>query len=264
MKDLSNDNVIHIRKNGLEYLQFRKLLEYQDILKHAICFKPLNFRSNNIKEEEATDKNCELICKELGIDASKRIKKKQTHSDNIEIITNSNRKEFYYDTDGIITNEKEIALPIITADCIACMIFDPVKKVIANVHSGWRGTVQRIIGKAIKMLVEKYNCNPKDIICCIAPSILKCHFEVQEEVKDIFEKEFSSYLGKDIISKNMEKENSYFIDTVLINRLMLKDLGLKEENIIESKICTVCHQEFHSYRREKELSGRNLNIICLK
>ena len=98
-----------------------------------------------------------------------------------------NLKE-YFSTDGLITNKKDLILSTTNADCILLLFFDPVKKVIANTHSGWKGTLKRISVKTVKKMKEEYGCNASDIICCICPSIRKCHFEVEKDVKDLFEK----------------------------------------------------------------------------
>ena len=71
------------------------------------------------------------------------------------------------------------------------IFYDPVKKVIANVHSGWRGTFQKIAEKTVLKMIENYNCNPEDIECFIWPSIRKCHFEVETDVKELCEKTFA-------------------------------------------------------------------------
>lgn len=262
MIDLTNSNIIHIKKDNIEYIQFKKLLEYEDILKHAICFKPLNFTMNET-EKDIVNESYIKICRELQISSENIIDKKQTHSDNVVVINMDNKEKFLDNTDGCITKEKNIAIPIITADCIPFLLFDSQKRIIANVHSGWKGTVQRIIEKTVKMMIKEFECNPLDLICCVGPSIGKCHFEVKEDVKEIFEKEFKDMLDKNIIS-NSNKNDSYYIDTILINKLMLVNLGLKESNIIESNICTVCNiDRFHSYRVEKEKAGRNLSLITL-
>lgn len=112
-------------------------------------------------------------------------------------------------------------------------------------------------------MIEEHSCNPKDIICCIGPCIKKCHFEVSEDVKDQFENEFKEMDLNQIIQN---KDNSkYLIDTTKINKNMMKQMGLKEENIIDSGICTVCNQDqMHSYRAHKELAGRNTAIIGMR
>ena len=140
------------------------------------------------------------------------------------------------------------------------MMYDAQKHVIANVHSGWKGTVQKIASKTIDKMQEQYNCNPKDIICCISPSIRECHFEVDQDVKDAFLEAFPK--ETDSIKQAHEK---WHIDTVRINIEMLKEKGLREENIIDSKICTVCNCfQIHSYRGSKHHNGLEMGILELK
>ena len=155
-----------------------------------------------------------------------------------------------------------------SADCISLLFYDDNKKVIGDVHSGWKGTAQRISKKAVEKMIKEYNSNPKDIICCICPSIRKCHFEVDTDVMEIFKNEFE-YTGKidEIISlgRKVDNKQKYNIDTVLINKILLKDMGLQEKNIIDCDICTVCDSEdFHSYRVEKINFGRNGAFIGMK
>ena len=174
--------------------------------------------------------------------------------------------EIYNQTDGLVTNKANLALSTTNADCILMLFFDPVTKTIANVHSGWRGTLQRISIKTVKKMVEEFSCNPSNIICCIAPSIRKCHFEVDSDVKNSFEKEFEDFSKenlKDIIVKQTDKDK-WNIDTVLINKILLEKIGLKTENIIDSKICSVCNSDLvHSFRVEKENYGLSTAIIEL-
>ncbi len=150
------------------------------------------------------------------------------------------------------------------ADCTCLYFYDPIKNVIGNIHSGWRGTYQEIARMAVRKLKEEYGSNPKDIICAISPHIRQCCFEVDEDVKDMFYEKFKN-TGK-IDSIIIKKENNkYCIDTSLINKIILKEEGVKLGNIIDSEICTKCNQEkTHSFRAEKELSGRNAGFIMIK
>lgn len=117
-------------------------------------------------------------------------------------------------------------------------------------------------------MVEEYNCNTKDIICCIGPCIKKCHFEVSKDVAELFENEFKDMedIGQIITCiGNKEQETKYLIDTTKINQNMMKQMGLKEENIIDSGICTVCKEQYmHSYRAHREKAGRNTAILGLR
>lgn len=282
MKDLSDENVVHIIKDDIQYLQFKKLLEYDDIITHAYSLgTDLNFRTAKINKEalpqneydKAID-SYKKICNSLGIDYKNIVKTNQEHTDNIEIINKKINKEFmdinleeYKNTDGMMTNKQNLMLSTTNADCILLLLFDPVTKTIANVHSGWKGTLQRISVKTVEKMQKEFSCKPEDIICCICPSIRKCHFEVDKDVKEMFEKEFEDLqISKsiDIMEKRKDKEK-WNIDTVLINKIMLEQKGLKQENIIDSKICSLCNSDLvHSYRVEKQGYGLSTALISLK
>jgi len=273
--DLSNENVIHIKKDGVEYLQFRKLLEYKDNITHAFTIginndyrMPLYNSPNNklTKEQIEENKNSyKKICKSIGIEYNNIVKTNQVHKDIIKSVNGKINKEMpdfheqaYEETDGLMTNKKNLAICATNADCIVLMMYDKAKKVIANVHSGWRGTVQKVASKTVDRMQEIYGCNPKDIICCISPSIRKCHFEVDEDVKNIFENQFGN------MEEFSSKDEKWHIDTVKINAEMLKEKGLRQENIIDSKICTVCNSNIiHSYRGSNHNNGLEMGIIEL-
>ena len=273
--DLSNENIIHVKRENVEYLQFKKLLDY-GILNAYTIDKNLGFKANDAKgniikeKEEQVINDYKKVCNALGEDYKKIVKPIQKHTNNIEIVENKinvdipdiNCKE-YDNIDGLITDKKDIILATTSADCITLLFFDPVKRVIANVHSGWKGTLQRISVKAVEKMVEKYNSKYEDIICCICPSIRRCHFEKKKDVEKLFKEEFKDLNLEEIID---EKENeSWYIDTVLINKIILEKKGLKQENIIDSNICTVCNKDLmHSYRAEKELYNVNTALIEIK
>lgn len=287
MKDLSNENVIHIKNGKTEYLQFRKLLEYRDILEHAyVLGTDKTYRTSrdngSITQEEINNgmKNYEKFCNEIGLDYRNLVTTFQAHTDNVEVV--NDKSKFNLDNqpvDGICTNIKDNILATVNADCILLMFFDPVKKVIANTHSGWRGTLQRISAKTVDKMIKEYNCNPEDIICCICPSIRKCHFEVEQDVRDKYIEEFQDLINikeiKDIDNANTNNLGNiieetvlgkkWHIDTVRINEILLENKGLKKENIIDSGICSVCNSDIiHSFRVEGKGNGLSTAIIGLK
>lgn len=282
MINLSNENVVHIIRNGVQYLQFKKLLEYKNTITHAYSIGiDVNYRTAKINKKilpkqkyQRAINDYKNLCNEIKTDYRNIVKTNQEHTDNVAIVSKKINQDFpdinleeYQNTDGIITNKQNLILSTTNADCIILLFFDPITKIIANVHSGWKGTLQRISVKTVKKMKKEFGCKPENIICCICPSIRKCHFEVDEDVKEKFEKEFKDInITKEIAimekQKNKEKWN---IDTVLINKILLKKEGLKEENIVDSGICSMCNSEIiHSYRAEKENYGLETALIELK
>lgn len=278
--DLSNENVIHIKKDGVEYLQFRKLIVYKDMINHAYSIGiDKNYRTAKANQEKLDEKTYQKaikdyknLCDRIGSKVERLVKTNQKHTNHVKIVKekiNLNKPDFnlaqYDQTDGMITNQSNLMLATTNADCILLLFFDPVKKVIANTHSGWKGTLQRISVKTVQKMKKDFNCNAQDIICCICPSIRQCHFEVDKDVKENFEKEFQDIEMINEIIEETVSHQKWNIDTVKINQIILEKEGLKPENIIDSKICSVCHSDLiHSYRVEKEGYGLNTALIELK
>ena len=293
MKDLSNKNVIHVKDKKIEYLQFRKLLEYKDVICHGyalgldVGFKTTKPNQKTISPErmELARKSYQKLCSGIGSDDTHIVQANQNHTDiikNVQKKVNIEEPDFSLTEegieDGLITNKRNLALATTNADCILLLFFDPVKRVIANTHSGWRGTLQRISIKTVKKMIKEFGSNPQDIIC---PSIRKCHFEVEKDVKDMFQNEFydlenAKFIDieegnkqkviqlKDFIEEKVEN-TKWNIDTVLINKILLQRERLKPENIIDSGICSVCHSDIiHSYRIEKKNYNTETAVIELQ
>lgn len=273
--DLSNENVIHIKKDNIEYLQFRKLLEYPEI-KHAYSLginrdyrtAKANKKTLNIEKYNQAIENYKDLCNAINTNSNNLVKANQEHTDIIKKVEekiNKNSPDFnlekYNQTDGLITNKNNIILATTNADCILLLFYDSKTKTIANIHSGWKGTIKRIAEKTVKKMKQEFNSNPKDIICCICPSIRKCHFEVERDVMEKFKQEFTEFNYTEFIEEKVPNKK-WNIDTVYINKKMLEKEGLKPENIIDSKICSMCNSSLiHSYRAEKEGYGLSTAII---
>ena len=269
MKNLTNENIIHVKKDGVEFLQFIKLLEYSDRINHAYSLGlDKDFRTETIRHTKLDDKqeqNAIKCYKELtrviNSDYTHVVKSRQRHTKNVKCIKQKGEKpelysEEYQDTDGLITNMPNVMLSTTNADCILLLFYDPVKNVIA--------TLQRISVETVEKMQKEYNSDPKDIICCMCPSIRKCHFEVEQDVKEEFEKEFKE-LKKDEFIEELQPNKKWHIDTVYINKQILKEAGMQEKNIIDSKICSVCECDIvHSFRAEGENYGLATAIIEIK
>ena len=248
MKDLSNKEVIQINDGDLSYIQFRVLNDLE--IKNAYTLKTgaYNFRHRFLEEEKASYK---ALCESIGVDYKKIAKPFQLHTNIVKVINEPRSPEEIGELDGLITNKKDVVLSSTNADCILYLLFDKEKRVIGNIHSGWRGSYQRIIEVAIDKMIEEYNSNPEDIIVCICPSIRKCCFEVDEDVKDLFENKFSFLENINEYILNGKKKGKYYIDTVGINNELLINKGILKDNIHDSNICSVCNSDLiRSFRAE--------------
>ncbi len=186
----------------------------------------------------------------------------QTHSDNIKVIEAKKTKgwesleDAVEDCDALVSNEKNVVLTILTADCVPVLLFDREKKVIAAVHAGWKGTKEKIVVKTVLKMKEIYGCESKDIIAGVAPSIGACCYEVGEDVAKYF------FDTPDAFTKLGKK---YMLDLPFINKQQLLAVGLLEENIEMSGVCTACEVDrFFSYRKEQGCSGRFMSMIGMQ
>ena len=186
----------------------------------------------------------------------------QTHSDHIHIIDKQETKgwksieDAISDCDALITNKPNIILTILTADCVPILLYDKEKQVVAAVHAGWKGTKSEILSKTILKMIDTYQCDTKDIIVGIAPSIGACCYEVDYNVAQHFSNIPQGYT---------RKNDKYMLDLPYINKQQLLEIGILEENIEMSNICTACEVDrFFSYRKENGCSGRFMSMIGLK
>lgn len=192
----------------------------------------------------------ENLIKDLNIDNYYILK--QIHSNKVFDITNIPKN---YEGDGLITNKSNIALVTKSKDCNSIFIIDTKNKIIGNIHSGWKGTLHSIITIAINQMKEKYNSVSKDIKIVFNPSIRECCFEVDNDVYDLFIKKYKdkSYYQK--------VGNKYHINLVKIIKDEVKKLGIKEENIIDNNICTLCNRKLFNSHRNNDIELNYALII---
>ena len=167
--------------------------------------------------------------------------------------------------DAMITDLPGVAIGVRTADCIPVLLYDPVKKAAAAIHSGWRGTVSKIIGKTVIKMQTTYASQPSDILAFIGPGICVDCFQVGEEVALKFKE-----TGFDINSlwsfrgpkTGNSMEGGHHIDLKEACRQTLVESGLKNENIQITGLCTYEDNDLlYSARKEGIECGRNITYI---
>jgi YfiH family protein len=137
-------------------------------------------------------------------------------------------------------------------------MLDPTHSVLANIHSGWRGSVQRITNATLETLARESAFDPHTSHAYLGPSIRACCFEVGEEVVEQFA---ASYADVDrYVNRDQAKPH---IDQPAIAIDVLRDAGFAADRIHDSGLCTRCEGSiFHSYRRAGKGGGRNLAVVA--
>lgn len=188
----------------------------------------------------------------------------QIHEDHIAIIDRPDvTREELEGYDAFVTNLPDCAIGVRTADCVPVLLYDPVNRVVAAVHSGWRSTVKRISQKTIKLMHEKFGTEASDLLAVIGPCICHDSYQVGVEVIDAFRA-----AGFDVCCWTKDEpavcadENRFHLDLWKANTLLLEESGVKPENIQLAGICTFMDESYYSARREgNHHDRRNINAI---
>jgi polyphenol oxidase len=187
----------------------------------------------------------------LGLNFENVVLQKQIHSD---VITYISKGGAIGESDALITDKFNLGLAISSADCTPVFIYDKKNKIIAGIHSGWRGTVKKIIQKTITRLFNDFNSSPEDLFVYMGPSISQKNYEVGPEVTAGFNPGYFKPKGE-----------KFLLDVPAANYDMLTEAGIPEKNIEKSLLCTYEMKDLlQSYRRDGIFSGRALGVIALK
>lgn len=265
-----------VNKNGVVYLTI-PAFEETGMVKH--CFTTRiggvsegiydSLNTSIIKEDpmENVRKNLDLVCSAVGIDYTRLVFSDQTHGDNIKAVIKEDvgkgltLPNDIINADGLMTNVPGIPLITFYADCVPLFFLDTRNKAMAVAHSGWKGTVLKIGAKTVRRMGEAYGTKPGDCLVGIGPSIGPECFEVGPEVAQEFKDNFDNW------AEFIEPfgAGKYKIDLWKVNKLMLMELGIPEENISISGLCTKCNEDmFFSYRRDNGRTGSLSAIMELR
>lgn len=213
--------------------------------------------------------NREVLAKEIQLPSERIFAPFQTHEDRVRVLdaaflsmSPEEKRLYLHGVDALVTDIPEVCVAVSTADCVPLLLYAPDRKVVAAAHAGWRGTVLGIATKTVRFMVERYDCDPREIVAGIGPSISQDAFEVGEEVVEAFRA--SGFDMERICLRNAGTGKAH-IDLWEANRLLLMDVGLSSDRIEIAGICTYTHFEnYFSARRLGIRSGRILSGIYLR
>jgi len=161
--------------------------------------------------------------------------------------------------DFLVTNQKNIALLVLTGDCIPLTLYDPVQHAVALVHAGWKGAYSGVVQQALQMLQQKYGTQPQDVIGTFGPSARSCCYEVSLQFMNDFNVKYPD------IAMFVQRGSRWYFDNSLFLQQILKKFGIMTHNIqVSSALCSICNVQFCSFRREKESAGRQVTMVALR
>ncbi|WP_243120400.1 peptidoglycan editing factor PgeF [Pelotomaculum sp. FP] len=218
---------------------------------------PENVRANRLN-----------ACKALAINPGALVAGKQVHGDNVAVVDGKDmgKGALSYvdalpDTDALVTGTREAPLSSYYADCVPIFLLDPVRKVVALAHAGWKGTVLKIGKKTVNRMRQAFGTDPAKCLAGIGPSIGPCCYEVDDRVIVPLRQEFPCF--SDFIEAR--SPGRWRLNLWEANRRTLLEAGLLPANIETASICTCCHPEtFFSYRAQNGTTGRMAALLMLK
>lgn len=225
-------------------------------------------------EEDALE-NIKRIAYALEMPYENMVFSQQTHTTNVRLVSESDKGKGvikdrdYTDVDGLLTHLTNIPLVTFYADCVPLFFVDPVHKVIASSHSGWRGTVNKMGAVTVEKMQKEYGTNPKDIVAVIGPSICGTCYEVSEDVADAFKAAFDSkYWDLILVDRYLGKDGNamkYKLDLWQANAILLEEAGIPKSQIHISGICTHCHPDvLWSHRTTGNQRGTLAGYMMIK
>ena len=258
--------------NGVPFLSY-PMLEETGIVHHGFstklggvskgCWATMNISTTRGDDPEDVEENQRRIARAIGVKPEDMTFTNQTHTTNVAVVRAEDKGRRFMETDGMITNVPGICLVTFYADCVPLLFLDPVKKVVASSHSGWRGTVNRMGQVTVEKMQKEFGCDPKNILACVGPSICQECYEVSEDVIDMFRANFRESEYDRLF---YAKENGKFqLDLWKANELVLTDAGIRPEHMAVTNVCTCCNPELlFSHRASKGKRGNLAAFIALK
>lgn len=220
----------------------------------------------NFKAETAGDQlipSYQWIEKQLESTPQALYTARQVHGNRVIYCDGNNGEQMPWgrlagDADGLITDRPGIALLVKFADCTPVVLYDTQRKVLSIVHSGWRGTVQRIAQQAYDQMVNEFGCQLKDMIAYIGPSIDQANYQVGREVYEAFDdfSERDAFIVPD-------DEGRYRLSMIDANRSILTELGFSQEQIEVASQSTYTTPSLHSCRRDSPQFGLNALAVMM-
>lgn len=238
----------------------------------AAPYNSLNMALHVSDDEEDVVANRKLLCEAIQMPFEAFTCAEQVHGHRVHHVVQAERgkgrllrADAIVDADAIVTKEVDICLVSYYADCVPLLFVDPMKRVIGLAHAGWKGTVQQIAVNVVEQMMDRYQCDPKQIQVAIGPSIGKCCYEVDERVILPVEQVMQQLSVDPQFVLDYRDNGCAMVDLREINRQLLLKAGILPTHIECTTWCTSCSTElFFSHRAEHGRTGRMASWIGWK
>jgi len=186
---------------------------------------------------------------------------RQVHSNRVLILEDSSGQWNRPEGDALLTRLVNVAVMVHVADCLPVLIADPVRGAVAAVHSGWRGTLSRVLLGTVRKMQTAFGSDPKTLLVAVGPAIRACCYEVGSDVAGLFDAEYPGYPLTTPIGGQPGK---FHLDLCGALDIQLDLAGVPPDQRHDLGACTCCNtKEFFSYRAEGRQPGRMMAAIGL-
>lgn len=241
-----------VERNGLVLWEFDHLSALGGI-RHFVTGRQTNPQGDSFTlsfsstpHRDIVVNNRRLLAGAMGVSEDDLYMPSQVHKTRIVHVSPTTTREELMDTDALITRHPGLCIAVMSADCVPVLLYDRRNNVVAAVHSGWRGTVARILEKTMREMHAHYGTQGNDLVAGIGPSVSKESYEVGEEVITAVQESFSE-AHELLVPTHPQKAK---LDLWNANRQQLLAFGVPDDQIEISNLCTVIHNDvFFSARK---------------
>ncbi|MHB8895223.1 MAG: polyphenol oxidase family protein [Candidatus Geothermincolia bacterium] len=210
----------------------------------------LNISFDVGNDPRAVDENRRAVCQALGVGLDRWVLCRQVHGTAVAEVgaLEAGRGAADYwsaipRTDGLVTRCEELVLGVLTADCLPVVLVDPIAPAVAVVHAGWRGVLSGIAVEGARKLVDRSRGSFRDMLVFIGPHIGACCFEVGDEVAGLFDQ---AVRQPSVVDEGARR--TVDLGVALVEPLLA--LGVKAENCFDAGVCTMCSDDYFSFRED--------------
>jgi YfiH family protein len=226
-------------------------------------YNSLNLGQNTDDANHNVEANRTAFARAFDLPPHNLLTVRQVHGTDILILDEPNPDVSHFqqvESDAIITDQKNIMIGVLVADCYPVLLFDPDKEVAAAIHVGWRGAAAGLIGRTVAAMTSHFGCRPESLQAAIGPGIGAHKYAVDRPVRDAFRQGSGDW---EAITEEIAL-GEWRLDLKKSCHRQLEKTNILSQNIEAVEECTCCHRElFFSFRRDNGKTGRQIGFMLL-